>query len=244
MSYATYIPKPFVVIEGNIGVGKSTFLSLLDNALPFQMIPEPHTRWQHVGDQNLLDLFYKDPQRWAYTFQSYAFITRIMEHKEKSMHEPHALSVLERSVFSDRYCFAKNAYELGYMSELEWSVYQETFSWLITTFNIRPAGFIYLQANPDVCYHRIAQRNRHEEGGVPLSYIESLHAKHERWLVHKEGVISHIVDTPVLTIDVNQEFVHNKQRQADIIDQVRQFIATHILPVSAEVKQQQNIYNS
>lgn len=43
--------------------------------------PEPVEKWQSVGDDrhNILESFYKDPQRYAYTFQNYVFFTRMLQ---------------------------------------------------------------------------------------------------------------------------------------------------------------------
>ena len=45
------------------------------------MVPEPVDQWQNVNGQggNMLQQFYDDPQRYAYTFQNYVFITRVMQ---------------------------------------------------------------------------------------------------------------------------------------------------------------------
>ena len=144
------------VIEGNIGAGKSTFLKILKQYLNVQVVLEPHERWQQVGGtENLLDKFYKDPHRWAYTFQSYAFVSRVMVQKEHAQTNPFAVQLLERSVFSDRYCFAQNCYELGYMNALEWKLYQEWFTWFRDTYVVKPEGFIYLRTKPEICYERL-----------------------------------------------------------------------------------------
>ena len=45
-----------------------------------------------------------------------------------------------------------------------------------------PDGFIYLRAEPRLCKQRMTQRNRSEEGGVQLPYLEMLHSLHEQWL--------------------------------------------------------------
>ena len=44
-----------------------------------QVAPEPVDRWQNVGNHNLLDKFYHDKERYAYTFQNYIFFTRMMQ---------------------------------------------------------------------------------------------------------------------------------------------------------------------
>ena len=44
------------------------------------IVPEPVDTWQNLeGGGNILDAFYKDPKRYAYTFQNYVFLTRCMQ---------------------------------------------------------------------------------------------------------------------------------------------------------------------
>lgn len=220
--------KKVVMVEGNIGAGKSTFLNLLQKNIPVDVILEPTHRWQDVnGAGNLLELFYKDIQRWGYTFQLYAFITRIQEHIEttrKNSGQP--VQVLERSVYCDRYCFARNCYEMGNMSDLEWSLYKEIFEYLVEEHAPKPDGFIYLRANPEVCYERLVKRNRSEESSVPLSYLTAIHNRHEEWLIEKKGVLPFLEKTPVLVIDCNQEFETDPTVQSLFIKQLQEFITS------------------
>lgn len=215
------------ILEGNIGVGKSTFLKMISHYLNVQIVYEPHEKWQGSGDTaNLLDKFYKDTKRWAYTFQSYAFITRIKEQQEYAKKNPFSIQILERSVYSDRYCFAKNCFEMGLMSELEWKLYQEWFSWLIDNYTTKPAGFIYLQTEPSICYDRIKKRNRYEEANVSLDYLQKLHAKHEQWLIKKEGIQEGLKKIPVLILPCDLDFEHNKQEQKKHVEKIVNFIHT------------------
>lgn len=95
-------------VEGNISVGKSTFLQRIANETLelrdlVEIVPEPIDKWQNVGPDhfNILDAFYNQPQRYAYTFQNYVFVTRVMQERESSGGiKP--LRLMERSVFSDR----------------------------------------------------------------------------------------------------------------------------------------------
>ena len=52
-----------------------------------------------------------------------------------------------------------------------------------------PDGFIYLRATPDICMNRLKRRQRTEEGGVTLDYLQGLHQKHEDWLSYGQGHI-------------------------------------------------------
>ncbi len=216
--------KQWIIVEGNVGAGKSTFLKMIQQYLDVGFVYEPHEQWQRVGDTgNLLEQFYENPQRWAYTFQSYAFITRIKAQQQFAQKTHQQNCILERSVFSDRYCFAKNAYETGFMSPLEWHLYREWFSWLVEYYMPKPAGFIYLRVDPKVCLDRMQIRNRHEESSVPLHYLQQLHEKHEKWLVQKEGVDALVRDVPVLILDGNPDFEHTVSQQLDHIAKITNF---------------------
>lgn len=211
-------------IEGNIGAGKTTFLRVVGEHLNTQVIPEPHEAWQNINGENLLDVFYKDGKRWAYTFQTYVFITRIIRCEEWTKKSSHPFQLSERSVFADRHCFAKNSYEMGLMNDLEWNLYKEWFSWFVENRVTKPAGFIYLRADPSVCHQRLVKRNRFEEKLVTLDYLKLLHAKHEAWLIHKKDVNAQVRDVPVLVLDCDREFESNNALQKEYAERVAEFV--------------------
>lgn len=222
MSSSTYI------IEGNIGAGKSTFLRLLSEKLQAPIVFEPHAQWQHATrSDNLLQLFYQDPQRWAYTFQTYAFVSRIVAIGQEKKSEGPIFS--ERSIYADRYCFAKLHFESGNMTPLEWHLYQEWFSWLSELAAPTPHGFIYLRTEPAICFERMRKRDRSEEKNVPLSYLQALHTQHERWLIEKENIDFRIKDIPVLVLDANKEFETDRAQLNACLEQVRTFVQQTIV---------------
>jgi deoxyadenosine/deoxycytidine kinase len=232
MVHKTPFLKSFMV-EGNIGAGKSTFLRLIEEHLPVQIVYEPVDQWQRVAaGENLLERFYKDTQRWAYTFQSYAFITRVMEQQKKAAESSHGVQILERSVYSDRYCFAKNCFEMGTMSPLEWSLYQEWFDWLIENYVQKPDGFIYLRTSPEKSYERLKKRARSEEKVVPLEYLTLLHDKHEQWLIDKKNIAHSLSTIPVLVIEADEEFENYPAQLEAYVAQIAEFIEVTTSPVS------------
>jgi len=201
-------PKPFhLAVEGNIGAGKSTFLDKVCERLPQRLgvlwAPEPHQVWQDIGGVNLLDLFYKDAPRWAYTFQSYVLMSRLKQ--QKNISSQALVHITERSLYADFYCFARNCFEQGLMTQLEWHVYEEWFQQFVLPAAV-PDAFMYVRVDPEICYARMAKRSRSEESAVPLSYLYQLHEKHENLLVDRLALPSYIVDTPVLILDGNKEF--------------------------------------
>ncbi|GAU22229.1 hypothetical protein TSUD_227650 [Trifolium subterraneum] len=188
-------------VEGNISVGKTTFLQRIANETIelrdlVEVVPEPIGKWQDVGPDhfNILDAFYAEPQRYAYTFQNYVFVTRVMQERESSAGiKP--LRLMERSVFSDRMVFVRAVHEANWMNEMEISIYDSWFDPVVSTLpGLIPDGFIYLRASPDTCHQRMKLRKREEEGGVSLDYLRGLHEKHESWLFPSQsgnhGVLS------------------------------------------------------
>ncbi|XP_028796991.1 uncharacterized protein LOC114752402 [Neltuma alba] len=176
-------------VEGNISVGKTTFLQRIANETIelrdlVEVVPEPINKWQDVGADhfNILDAFYAEPQRYAYTFQNYVFVTRVMQERESSGGMK-PLRLMERSVFSDRMVFVRAVHEAKWMNEMEISIYDSWFDPVVSCLpGLIPDGFIYLRASPDTCHKRMRLRRREEEGGVTLDYLRDLHEKHESWL--------------------------------------------------------------
>lgn len=234
--------KRHFIIEGNIGAGKSTFLKIIDGFLDIHPVFEPHKKWQQVQDgENLLEKFYTDINRWAYTFQTYAFVSRVIEQREAELASEVNSLVIERSVYSDRYCFAKNCFELGVMSSLEWELYKEWFGWLVEQYTIKPAGFIYLQTEPEICFSRMKRRSRGEESTVNLDYLMRLHDKHEQWLLQKIDIAPYLQDVPVLVLDCNKEFERNLDEQLKHATTIAEFFA---IDVKNNIKKTKNYISS
>lgn len=232
-------------IEGNIAVGKSTFVKLLMKTYPeWHVATEPVATWQNIqaaGTQkgqttqslgNLLDMMYQEPARWSYTFQTCSFMSRLKVQlepfPEKLLQSKNPVQIFERSVYSDRYIFAKNLFENGSLSDIEWHIYQDWHSFLLQEFASRLSlhGFIYLQATPQICLKRLDQRARKEEKGIELAYLEQLHGQHEAWLVHKTTKLHFdaLLNIPVLVLNVNDDFSEEVARQEELIRKVNTFV--------------------
>ncbi|KAJ7538790.1 hypothetical protein O6H91_11G063100 [Diphasiastrum complanatum] len=176
-------------VEGNISVGKTTFLQRIANETLelrdlVEVVPEPIAKWQNVGPDkfNILNAFYAEPARYAYTFQNYVFVTRLMQERE-SANGVKPLRLMERSVFSDRMVFVRAVHEAKWMNEMEISIYDSWFDPVVSELpGLVPDGFIYLRASPDTCHKRLQSRKRPEEQSVSLEYLQGLHEKHEQWL--------------------------------------------------------------
>ncbi len=212
------------IVEGNIGAGKSTFITLLSSYLPHITYSlEPVDTWarQNYG-KSLLEQFYTDPHRWAYTIETLAMLCRSRDYLGKNTHSP--FHVMERSLYSGHYCFALNGKEEGYFTTVEWDVYQQWVDFIFASKSTPPSGFIYLRTTPAICNARIAKRNRNGESGIPLDYLEKIHHWHEQFLMHKAGIAPEISTVPVLVLDVTEDFANNPTRMAELAQKVARFM--------------------
>ncbi len=197
------------IVEGNIGVGKSTFIQCINQQDPtIRIVPEPKEQWiTPVNDESLLDNFYKNPSRWAFTIETLAMICRSRDHI-RLQEEAYKERLIERSLYSGHLCFAQNGQDQGFFSPLEWQLYNEWVKFLVARCT-PPRGFIYLRATPEVCFERIKTRNRESEGAISLEYIKQIHTWHERFLIDKQHDLPSIAQVPVLVLDCSTPFAEN-----------------------------------
>jgi deoxyadenosine/deoxycytidine kinase len=182
--------RKVILLEGNIAAGKSTVGRALKESGMFDFIEEPVDAWQSGFASNLLEAFYRDMNRWAFTFQTLAFLTRAKTWQEGLALTDHSSVVLERSLLTDRYVFATNAHRLGAMTEVEWQVYCALWDLVVSNFSVEPDCILYYRTPAEVCLERIEVRGRDEESGIAVDYLRQLEALHDEWLLeHPRAVI-------------------------------------------------------
>jgi len=234
--------RPFtVLVEGNIGCGKTTFLEHFAQFGQVEVLKEPVDRWRDVNGHNLLELMYQDPSRWAMPFQSYVQLTMLDHHLHRS-NKP--VKLMERSIYSARYCFVENMHRSGKMLGCEFEVLDEWFKFATddSGLNIHVDLIIYLRTTPEKALERVNIRNRSEENSIPLEYLQDLHNLHEEWLVDKKYPLT----APVLVIDADQDLPEMKaeyrkhetrifgQVKADLLQSaIRQMKGNQITPAAA-----------
>jgi len=235
-----------IALEGNIATGKSTFLDYLNDHFGDEMhtIQEPVSKWTAVENEsddnitssqrsggNLLDLFYKDSKRWAYTFQSYAFLSRMKAQLAKQDNVEALASkrftVFERSVYSDRVCFAHNCHDAGLISDMEYNIYCDFHTFLIESLDdLQLDAIIYLRSSPETCMSRLKMRARSEEAGVPMDYLQALGTRHDDWLKERSSSCPglDIANIPIHIVDCNVDFKHDESARNTLMQEAYDFM--------------------
>lgn len=209
-----------ISIEGNIGSGKSTIINYLKTLKNENIVfvDEPVSEWLNIKNsngENALELFYKDQKKYSFCFQILAYITRlknIMECLEKNSNK---IIICERSLYTDKFIFAKMLYENNMIEEMEWITY---LHWFDTFKNkIKLDKIIYLDTLPNECFKRIKSRDRDEETEIKIEYLKQCHEKHTEWIANTD------VHTSIIDGNTTIENINNQMTK--FIDQL---IRTHL----------------
>lgn len=212
--------KMIVTIEGNIGVGKSTFIDIIkQNILDSEIVPEPVDMWKEMIDtdgQNILQKFYQDVPRWAYSFQNLACISR-MTKIEDSISKSNAKYIfLDRSLDTDKYIFEQMLYDTKQISEIEHQMYNLWCDFYYKYVRSKLENVtVYLKCSPEIALERIKKRGRVEEKDISIEYLTQIHNYHEKWLGSKSNV---------LIIDCNKDFENDIEYQMEIVNKVKSYL--------------------
>jgi len=182
-------------IEGNIGSGKSTLLRYLsdwqhDSEVDVVFLQEPVDDWSTIRDEKgvtMLEKFYGDQKRYAFSFQIMAYISRLAILKKAVEQHPNALIFTERSLFTDKHVFAKMLYDSGDIEEVDHQIYMRWFDTFVEEYPI--SGYIYVKTDPEICHQRINKRSRDGEDSIPLGYLKSCHTYHEEMIEKAPNVL-------------------------------------------------------
>ncbi|CAL8070646.1 unnamed protein product [Calicophoron daubneyi] len=191
------MPRHFtVIVEGNIGCGKSTFLRYFDQlSTNVEVIQEPIFLWKDVRGYNLFDLMYQDYARWAIPFQAQVMVTSLDRQIQPQVAP---VRLIERSLYSCRYCFTENMHIHGSLSTANYKALDNIFKWSLNERATPVDLIVYLRSSPRVCFDRVQLRHRSGEDSISLVYLEQLNELHEAWLM--EGRFGSL-PAPLLVFD-------------------------------------------
>lgn len=198
--------KKFVVMAGNIGVGKSTLVKLLCQHLGWEPFFEPHSENPYLAD------FYSDMRSWAFHSQIYFLTHRLQAHHQLLSHPTSAMQ--DRSVYEDAEVFAHNLYRQGWMNERDYQTYRELYE-VLTRFLPPPDLVVYLRASTGTLLQRISQRGRDYERSITAEYLLQLNELYEQW-------IASFLQCPVLTLPSDElDYVANPEHLELVVSKVQ-----------------------
>ena len=183
------VKTKIISLEGNIGSGKSTLLAKMEYYFREErnivFLQEPVKEWETIKDaegNTMLQKFYADQEKYSFSFQMMAYISRLALLKKTAKENPGAIIITERSLFTDRYVFAKMLHDDKKIEDVNYAIYLKWFDTFAEDFKLD--GVVYLKTDPEVCSERIHRRSRVGEEGIPLEYLQKCHEYHNTMMHH------------------------------------------------------------
>jgi deoxyadenosine/deoxycytidine kinase len=165
--------KKFVAVAGNIGVGKSTLVTMLSERLGWEPFFEPVSENPYLAD------FYRDMRTWAFHSQIFFLTRRLRIHRQMIEHPSSAIQ--DRSVYEDAEIFAHNLFRQRLIGERDYNSYRELYQVLIE-FLPPPDLVVYLRASVSTLQERIRLRGRDYERQITTDYLSQLNELYESWI--------------------------------------------------------------
>ena len=192
----------YIVIDGPIGVGKTSLATLLAPELNARLI------FERAEENPFLSDFYREPARFRFQTQIFFLMSRFSQQEEFQQHD-----LFNQVTISD-YLFAKDRiFAYLNLNDDELALYEQIYR-MIEPKVVRPDLVIYLQADTETILRRIKQLARPFEKNVDRDYIEAVNEAYSHYFFR-------YTETPLLVINTSDiDFVHNPQDLDDLIRQI------------------------
>ena len=194
--------KKYLVVEGPIGVGKTSLAKMIANEFQARSI------FEKVEDNPFLVKFYEDPETYAFQNQIFFLLSRYQQQRELSQQD-----LFNQNTVAD-YLFAKDKiFATLTLSSEELSLYQQLYE-LLDPRVPKPDLVVYLQARPEILYKRIKKRDKSYEKSVTLEYLKDVAQAYNRFFFHYD-------ETPLLVVNTSEiDFVSSSKDLADLVKEI------------------------
>jgi deoxyadenosine/deoxycytidine kinase len=175
-------PHRFVVVEGPIGVGKTSLARRLAASFGSDLVLEQ-------GEENpFLERFYRNPRAAAFQTQLYFLFQRA-----RQMQDLRQQDMFQRVRVSDYLLEKDRLFARLTLDDEEYGLYEQVYARLAIDAPV-PDLVVYLQAPVDVLLERIARRGIGYEQAIERRYLERLTESYARFFLEFDA-------SPVLTVN-------------------------------------------
>jgi deoxyadenosine/deoxycytidine kinase len=193
----------YIVVDGPIGVGKTTLARLLADAFNARVVLE------QVDENPFLKKFYERPRQYAFQAQLFFLLTRYRQQRELAQQDLFSQNSVVDYLFAKDQIFAQLNLDTD-----ELSLYRQLFG-LLDARLPKPDLVIYLQARSDVLLARLRKRDRDYERRITPEYIEKVAEAYRDFFFYYD-------ETPLLAVNSSDiDFVANSDEMADLIREIK-----------------------
>jgi deoxyadenosine/deoxycytidine kinase len=194
----------YIVVEGPIGVGKTTLARILGEEYQARLVLE------HVEDNPFLRRFYEAPEKYAFQAQLFFLLTRFRQQQDLAQQDLFRQSLVADYLFAKDQLFAQISLDAD-----ELVLYRQLFHMLGARLP-KPDLVVYLQARPDVLLARLRKRSRDYERHITPEYVRRVAEAYKDFFFHYE-------ETPLLVVNCSEiDFVAHSEETAELMREIRE----------------------
>jgi len=193
----------FIVVEGPIGIGKTTLARRLAEYLQAEQI------FEEAEENPFLEKFYQDPKSSALPTQLFFLFNRHKQLKKATQSDLFSPTLVSDFLFEKDRLFARLT-----LDEDELALYEQVYQNL-SIQQAHPDLVIYLQAPTDILLKRIRQRGRREEQGINPEYLQSLSNAYTDFFYYYD-------EAPLLIVNSSGlDLINNEEHFQALIEQIK-----------------------
>ena len=201
-----------IVIEGNIGIGKTSLAKKLSKNLNKNLILEGFI------DNPFLEKFYQDPKRYALNLE----LTFLVDRCRQLNDYKNQLDIFKTGVVFD-YDIVKSLIFAGVtLNENDFNLYRNIF-YFMTKDLLKPNLIIFLMQSPENLLLNIEKRGRYFEKNIKKDYLKKINQAYIKSLKSK-------TDWNILFIDVSDiDFVENDSDYLELLYRIKDGLAQSVV---------------
>lgn len=187
----------YIVIEGNIGAGKTSLATRISAELHASLILE------QFEENSFLPKFYEDPARYAFPLEL-SFLADRYQQLKNQFNKP---DLFTQFTIADYFIYKSLIFASKNLEQLEYGLYVKLFN-IISSVVPKPDMIVYLYLSLENLKKNISKRGRSYEQNIKFEYLEKIQSGYLDFLRQQN-------DLRVLIIDANNlDFV---ERESDYL---------------------------
>jgi len=193
----------YVVIEGNIGAGKTTLATRISEQFNARLILE------RFADNPFLPKFYDDPEKYSFPLELSFLASRYKQLQEELVPQ----DLFRAFTVADYYFMKSLVFASSTLMGDEYNLYRQIF-YIIYGSLPKPDIFVYLHLNPEKLLQNIEKRGRNYEKSITKDYLQKIQDSYFTFFKQNP-------ENKYLIIDINNiDFVSNEKHYIKVLDTI------------------------
>jgi len=187
----------YIVIEGNIGAGKTTLAKMIAHEFNAKLILE------QFADNPFLPKFYKEPEKYSFQLE----LSFLAERYQQLNNELTSRDLFRPFTVADYYFMKSLIFARSTLKEDEYNLYRQIFQIIYKSIP-KPDLYVYLHVDVNNLRSNIAKRGRDYEQSISAEYLSKIQDGYYDFFKQQSDIAFLIIDSN------NMDFVENQSDYA------------------------------